>query len=851
MSTRVTYYSDPGRQRIWGRVLAMAGAILAAAGLPACGQVSLWAYWPAGAAGLHTHPFVFHGLAWLLLPAVGLWTIKAAPSALRPAVLPASHQPSHRSPWPFVGMAAGILAVALAAVCLAADLGAALSGVPALPLGNPAACTRLPLAGMTALQAIALFCLGAASMLLSRPSPGLVCLAHRLALVPAALGAAGLVEWAFGIMPTRSWPPATPFPPAIAAGLCVMACAALLTRMEQGWFRRLADRPAARAALGRLLPWCALPVMAGLVTAAALHQAILRPEEAIALLALLSAAVFAWRSWQSAMAAGREEAAQVRNAERFRRFVDNAPSKLLMTDASGRCTGANGTMQRFSGVPEARLLGEGWATALYPEEAVLAPAAWRQSVHDGQVWQAEYRMRRHDGAYVWHLIRGMPMRNASGQISEWLIACIDIQPLMDVRESLSRSNAELGAVIAARTAELAQLQKIDALGQLTAGVAHDFNNLLQPILGSLEMLQRRLPPGDEPNQRMVETGLQSTARAATLVQRLLAFARRQDLQPRSIDVGSLLIDLDELIRRTLGNGGELAVDIEPGLPAARVDPNQLELAILNLAINARDAMTGGGLLTISVMGRRIPELRAAGTFGPPLKPGHYLCISVSDTGVGMDEATLARAVEPFFSTKGVGRGTGLGLSMAHGLAAQSGGALRLTSAPGQGTTAEIWLPSSGEAPVPHRYVPTVVPAPAKPATILLVDDEELVRGGTSDLLVDIGYVVIEAGSGAEAKRYLRDPGLTLDIMVTDYLMPGINGADLAAEAERLRPAMPVLLVTGYSAMPDGPASRLPRLAKPFRQADMAIEVARLLGRPGPATPWTPAGRTAPAAMSRP
>jgi PAS domain S-box-containing protein len=569
-------------------------------------------------------------------------------------------------------------------------------------------------------------------------------------------------------------------------------------------------------------------------------RSIAAPETAIMLAALLGAAIAAWLSWQSARAARRDAAALARGAERFRRLVNNTPSKLLMTDCAGRCTGINDTLALFTGLPAERMMGDGWALALYPEEAASAPAAWRQAVRAGQTWQAELRLRRHDGAYVWHLVRGTPISDAAGGFAEWMIACTDIQLLVEAREVLARSNSALEAAIAARTAELAQLQKIDALGQLTAGVAHDFNNLLQPILGSLEVLLRRLPPGDKGNLRMVETGLQSTARAATLVQRLLAFARKQDLQPRSIDVGTLLIDLDELIRRTLGDAGELAMDIKPGLPAARVDPNQLELAILNLAINARDAMPGGGLLTISVMARRIPELRAAETFGPLLQPGHYLCISVADTGVGMDEATLARAVEPFFSTKGVGQGTGLGLSMAHGMAAQSGGALRLMSTPGQGTTAEIWLPSSGEAPVPHRYVPTVVPAPAKPATILLVDDEELLRGGTSDLLVELGYVVIEAGSGPEAARYLRDTGLAIDVMVTDYLMPGMNGADLAAEAARLRPSMPVLLVTGYSTVPEGLAARLPRLAKPFRQADMAIEIARLLGRPGPAAPWTPA-----------
>jgi signal transduction histidine kinase/CheY-like chemotaxis protein len=424
---------------------------------------------------------------------------------------------------------------------------------------------------------------------------------------------------------------------------------------------------------------------------------------------------------------------------------------------------------------------------------------------------------------VWHIVRGNPMRNDSGEIVEWLLACSNVQELVDAREALTRINEGLEETIKARTAELAQFQKIDAIGQLTAGVAHDFNNLLQPIMGSLELLQNRLEHGDSRNQRLIQTGLQSTGRAAALVQRLLAFARRQDLQPRATDVGLLLLDLEELVRRSLGETCQVAVEIEPDLPAACVDPNQLELAIINLAINSRDAMPSGGLVTISARGRGSAEAVQQG-----LPPGRYVCIAVTDSGIGMDEATLARAVEPFFSTKGVGRGTGLGLSMAHGLAAQSGGTLTLKSAPGRGTTAEIWLPSCGEAAVPLRYVRAAVPSAAKTAAVLLVEDEELVRIGTTDMLTDIGYVVIQVGSSAEAINTLRDANQTIDVMVADYLMPGMNGADLAIEAARLRPGLPVLLVSGNPAAVDKAGSRLPRLAKPFRQADMAAEIARLI-----------------------
>jgi PAS domain S-box-containing protein len=543
--------------------------------------------------------------------------------------------------------------------------------------------------------------------------------------------------------------------------------------------------------------------------------------------AALSAGVFAGLWWQAAEA-GRVEAALTRSDMRFRQLLDGTPSMVIITDAAGRCTYANATLQRFTGLDAGVLLGDGWTRALHPDEVPRAVEAWRRAVRTGKAWQAQQRFRDRNGAAVCHLVRGLPLRGEDGGITEWMVVCTDIHELAEAREALARSNADLQHTVATRTAEVMQLQKIDMIGHLTTGVAHDFNNLLQPILGSFELLQRRLPRNDLRNQHMIDTGLQSTTRAAALVQRLLAFARRQDLQPRVIDAAALLRGLEALVRRSLGDGIALTLDIEPGLPAVRVDPNQLELAILNLAVNARDAMPAGGVIGIRAACRVISD--APGAPAPPdaLPPGRYLCIRVIDTGIGMDAATLARATEPFFSTKGAGRGTGLGLSTARGLAVQSGGTLQLTSAPDQGTAADIWLPCSEEAATPMPPVPAGIAPLAASATVLLVDDEDLVRAGTTDMLADIGYAVIQAGSGAEAADYLRDPALELDIMVTDYLMPGINGAALAAEAARLRPGMPVLLVTGYAAVPEGPGGLLPRLAKPFRQAEMAAYIARLL-----------------------
>jgi signal transduction histidine kinase/CheY-like chemotaxis protein len=416
-----------------------------------------------------------------------------------------------------------------------------------------------------------------------------------------------------------------------------------------------------------------------------------------------------------------------------------------------------------------------------------------------------------------------------------------LETLAAGQSELTRANETLEARVDERTREheaaLAQLheaQKLETLGQLTGGVAHDFNNLLTPIIGSLDLMRRRIPASDK-SHRHIDIALQAASRAATLVQRLLAFARRQDLQPRSVDIVALLGGMEDLIRKSVGPMVEVEVDCPAELPPARIDPNQLELAILNLALNARDAMAGGGRLLISARAEQVPS-------GSLLAPGEYLRLAISDTGLGMDSATLAHAVEPFFSTKGVGRGTGLGLSMVHGLAAQLGGALHLRSEPGKGTTAEMWLPTALE-PAGHEDSDQValVLAP-RAATILLVHDEDIVRGATAAMLTDIGYGVVPAASGAEALRVLRE-GASCDVLVSDYLMPGMNGVELIRHARELVPGLPAMLISGYSTIAEGSGSELPRLAKPFRQADLARAVAQLLAEPAGGTIKFPIERT--------
>jgi CheY-like chemotaxis protein len=362
---------------------------------------------------------------------------------------------------------------------------------------------------------------------------------------------------------------------------------------------------------------------------------------------------------------------------------------------------------------------------------------------------------------------------------------------------------------------------MDAIGQLTGGVAHDFNNLLTPIVGSLDLVRRR-HKDDEKTQRMVAGALQAAERAATLTQRLLAFARRQALQPKAVDIGGLIDGIVDLVRRSLGPTIAVTLEIPRHLPSARVDPNQLELALLNLAINARDAMPGGGRLTLAASRVVVDERNTLG-----LKAGDYVRLVSKDTGVGMDRATLARATEPFFSTKGVGKGTGLGLSMVHGLAAQSGGVLHLVSAPGAGTSVELWLPATDETANPQVEQAGDPVAARRAAKVLLVDDEELVRAATADMLRDIGYTVVEVGSASQALAAIRS-GIDADILVSDYLMPGMNGGALISELRASGVRMPALLVTGYAAAGEDVPADIVRLAKPFRQVDLAAKVDELL-----------------------
>jgi len=406
------------------------------------------------------------------------------------------------------------------------------------------------------------------------------------------------------------------------------------------------------------------------------------------------------------------------------------------------------------------------------------------------------------------------------------------QRVAERTSELQRFNEQLEQRIKERTREretaLAQLfeaQKMDTIGQLTGGVAHDFNNLLMAVLGSLSLLEKRLPE-DPRSHRLLQNAVQGAQRGAALTQRLLAFSRRQELKPEPVDVLLLASGMKELLERALGHGVALRTEFEGTLPAALVDANQLELALLNVALNARDAMPNGGTLTISASKYSPLE---DGT-DASLQPGDYVRIRIADNGIGMDEVTLAKATEPFFTTKGPGKGTGLGLSMVHGLAAQSGGLLRIDSKPNVGTTIELCLPTAKTTTQTADGGGQSIPAPYMgPCTVLIVDDDLLVMTGMSAMIEDLGHTPIEVHSGAEAIAKLAS-GVEIDVVITDHAMPAMTGLQLARYLQDRYPELPVILATGYAELPgDATSLGILRLAKPCNQYEIAMAIQSALG----------------------
>ena len=565
----------------------------------------------------------------------------------------------------------------------------------------------------------------------------------------------------------------------------------------------------------------------------------------------------------------RAEAARQAGEARLARLLAASPAGILELDAGGCIAYANAAAERMLGAGPGDLVGRRYddpAWGLADRDGVpimLEDTPSTSALHGTPVRDHEHAVTTLDGRRAVLLVDMVPVHSSAGAIEGALAAFQDVtarhaqaQALRDSEAALRGANETLEARVAARTAELSQAvdalhaeareraqaedalrqsQKMEAVGQLTGGIAHDFNNMLQAISGGLEMMGRRVEQGRAAEAAgYVASAQRTVARAAALTHRLLAFARRQALHPRPVAPDELVRGMAELIGRTAGPGVAVRLDLDDGTWPVLCDPNQLENVLLNLAINARDAMPGGGTLAIGTSNVRLSEADAAGQDGAA--PGDYVEVAVRDTGTGMDDATRARAFEPFFTTKPIGQGTGLGLSQTYGFVRQSDGAVRLDSAPGQGTAVRMYLPRHEPAPdAEDTAAPQARPEPAGArGTVLLVEDEAEVRTMAAERLREMGCTVLEAADGAEALRLLRSCG-QVDVLVTDVGLPGgLNGRQVADAARDGRPGLPVLFITGYAgaALEEALAPGMAMLGKPFALDALAAQVGAMLAAGG-------------------
>ena len=513
----------------------------------------------------------------------------------------------------------------------------------------------------------------------------------------------------------------------------------------------------------------------------------------------------------------------LRRSEERQALIARSLPILLYTAAVGTADPGRGTPFRYVtkntqdlfGFPADRFLTEDgfWESRLHPDDRERALAQFATALETG-VATVEYRWRGADDKYRILLDQAVVLRDEDGAPQE---LCGTILDVTDTREMQQ---------------QLAHVQKMETIGQLTGGIAHDFNNMLTVVIGSLERLAR-IVPDDPKAARRVDLALQAALRCSDLTRRLLAFARRQQLHPESVDMDALVRNMGELMERTLGPNITVAIETAPPQYPALVDRTQAESALLNLVINARDAMAGNGRLTIATttvtVGEDGPEP------GLDLHPGHYVRLSVSDTGCGMPADVLERAFEPFFTTKDVGKGTGLGLSMIHGFVKQSGGVIKVDSAPDCGTTFHLYLPCAPDAAPQSSRDPDAAdatPLPGQGELVLVVDDDHDVRHVAVLTLQELGYTVLEAENGPAALAVLAgNPGV--DLLFTDIVMPGgMNGLELASEATRLHPDLKVLYASGYAHGVAGGGSAGPGaeiLVKPYRDRDLARAIRVALG----------------------
>jgi PAS domain S-box-containing protein len=482
---------------------------------------------------------------------------------------------------------------------------------------------------------------------------------------------------------------------------------------------------------------------------------------------------------------------------------------LLVADRNGVWKTINPAWTRTLGWSEAELLNRTSEWLEHPDDGGITQARVKKLGSSDDTAKFESRVRHKDGSYRWLSWTGVP----------------DQDHIYAVARDVTAEKAAAERLKATEEA-LLQSQKMEAVGQLTGGIAHDFNNLLTGIVGSLDLLQTRLNQGRTDNVgRYIDAAMTSANRAAALTHRLLAFARRQPLIPKGVDANQLVVSLEDLLRRTIGETIDLSIVAADDLWTTLCDPNQLESALLNLAINARDAMPDGGKLTISTANALIDGVTANAL---ALSPGEYICIDVTDTGTGMSAEVAARAFDPFFTTKPIGQGTGLGLSMIYGFARQSNGHAMIESRIGQGTSIKLYLPRHhSEIAVEHAVAATAAQHAATGETVLVVEDEPVVRGVILEMLGEQGYRTLEAVDGPAGLRLLRGDA-RVDLLLTDVGLPGMNGRQLADQAREMRPGLKVLFITGYAesvAIADGflqPGMEM--ITKPFDLGNLSQRV---------------------------
>ncbi|MBY3379162.1 hybrid sensor histidine kinase/response regulator [Rhizobium laguerreae] len=498
--------------------------------------------------------------------------------------------------------------------------------------------------------------------------------------------------------------------------------------------------------------------------------------------------------------------------EQFRRLVQGVSDyAIYMLDPEGNVSSWNFGAERIKGYRPQEIIGRHFSTFYTPEdrEAGLPETALGIARAEGRFEREGWRVRK-DGTRFWASIVIDAIRDEEGDVIGFAKITRDITEKMETQRALEQAREELF-----------QSQKMEAIGQLTGGIAHDFNNLLMAVLGSLEILKKRMPQ-DLSLTSLVDNAMQGAQRGAALTQRMLAFSRRQELHMEPIDVSGLVRGMMDMLSRSLGPLTVIETSFPVRLPTILTDPNQLEMAILNLVVNARDAMPSGGRIALRASEESLPSGKG------PLSPGRYVRIAVIDEGEGMDARTLEQAITPFFTTKGVGKGTGLGLSMVQGLASQSGGRLMMKSSLGEGTTAELWFPvaSVEQATEAATDRPQQEENAPRRLRIVAVDDDGLVLMNTTLMLEDLGHTVFEAMAGPEALDILRKQ--QVDLVICDHAMPRMTGAQLAQAIRSEWPDIPIILATGYAEIPQGAdIVDLPRLGKPFSQAQLAEAISRV------------------------